>query len=147
MTWRGRVIDARGSAVVEFIVVGVGLLIPLAYVVVAVASVLGAQSAAQHAVREAGRVFARDSSIAAGHWRAEEAATIAFADRGLDVPREALQIECGATGCLQPGSDVMVEVNWDMPLPWLPSGLSSLAAVPIRATGEFVVDEFRPAGT
>jgi len=49
-----RICDARGSAVVEFIVIAVGIMVPVGYLIVAVASVLGAQAAAQHAVREAG---------------------------------------------------------------------------------------------
>lgn len=138
--------DSQGSAVVEFIIVGVGLLIPLAYIVIAVASVLGAQAAAQHAVREAGRVFVRDSMIGAGEWRARQAAVIAFADRGLQLPDGALTIDCNSARCLEPGSQVTVGLDWSMPLPWLPAGLSSHARVPIQARSQFAVDEFRPAG-
>jgi Flp pilus assembly protein TadG len=61
-----RLCDARGSAVVEFIVIAVGIMVPVGYLIVAVASVLGAQAAAQHAVREAGRVFVRDLTLVAG---------------------------------------------------------------------------------
>ena len=135
----------RGSAIVEFIVIGVGVLVPLAYVVVAVAQVIGAQAAAQQAVREAGRVFVRDTAVHAGEWRAREAASIAFADRGLQLPGSALDISCPGP-CLAPGSTVSVELAWDMPLPWMPAGLDSWAAVPIRASSDYVVDEFRPAG-
>jgi hypothetical protein len=135
----------RGSAIVEFIVIGVGVLVPLAYVVVAVAQVIGAQAAAQQAVREAGRVFVRDTAVQAGEWRAREAAHIAFADRGLELPGSALNVSC-AGPCLAPGSTVSVQLAWDMPLPWMPAGLDSWAAVPIRASSDYVVDEFRPAG-
>jgi hypothetical protein len=140
--WAG---DDRGAALVEFIVIGVGVLIPLAYVVIAVAQVIGAHAAAQQAVREAGRVFVRDTAVQSGEWRAREAATIAFDDRGLSVPAEALSITCPGT-CLTPGSSVAVELAWDMPLPWMPAGLDSWVTVPIRASGEYEVDEFRPAG-
>lgn len=137
--------DERGSAVVEFIVLGVGILIPLAYVVIAIASVIGAQAAAHQAVREAGRVFVRDSAVHAGQLRAEHAADIAFADHGLTVPGDALTITCPAR-CLEPGSSVAIDLRWDMPLPWMPAGLDALVSIPIRASSQFAVDDFRPAG-
>ena len=54
--------DDTGAAIPEFIVVAVGIMIPLAYVLIALADVLGARSAAQSAVREASRVYSRDIS-------------------------------------------------------------------------------------
>ncbi len=134
-----------GSAVPEFIVIAVGIMIPIGYIVVAVADVLGAHAAAQHAVREAGRVFVRDIGVQAGQWRAQQAAVIAFADRGLTLPSSAVDFDCQPT-CLQPGGTVRVSLAWDMPLPWIPTTLGSMANVNISATEEFVVDNFRPAG-
>ena len=141
-----RICDARGSAVVEFIVIAVGIMVPVGYLIVAVASVLGAQAAAQHAVREAGRVFVRDLTLVAGEYRARQAVDIAFADRGLVIPDDALTIECTPIRCLAPGGTVDLEFAWNMPLPWLPPALDSFVSVPIRATGTFAIDEYRPAG-
>lgn len=138
--------DARGSAVVEFVVVAVGIIVPIGYLIVAIASVLGAQAAAQHAVREAGRVFVRDPVLVAGEYRARQAADIAFADRGLAIPGDALTIACEPLRCLTPGGTVDLEFAWNMPLPWMPPALDSFVSVPIRANGTFAVDEFRPAG-
>lgn len=135
-----------GSAIPEFIVIAVGILIPLGYVIVAVAQILGAHAAAQHAVREAGRVFMRDSVVTAGQRRAQEAARIAFLDRGLDLPGQALTIDCGSSSCLLPGSTLRVHLDWDMPLPWLPTPLDQFVEVPVRASQSFTVDSFRPAG-
>lgn len=143
--WRS-LARCEGAAVAEFIVVAVGIVIPLAYLVVAVADVLGAHSAAHHAVREAGRVYVRDVDVSAGQWRAEQAAAIAFADRGLLLPESTVFFNCEPT-CLQPGGTIRVTIDWDMPLPWLPEPLGSIARVPIQASEEFVVDSFRPAGT
>lgn len=134
-----------GAAIPEFIVVAIGILIPIGYIVVALAQVLAAHAAAQHSVREAGRVFVRDTAIHAGHWRAQHAASIAFADRGIELPQDALRIECQPS-CLAPGSTVRVLVYWNMPLPWLPSSLATVAHVPITAREEFIVDTYRPAG-
>lgn len=143
---RLRLRDSQGAAVPEFIVIAVGILIPLGYLIVAVSQVLAAQVAAHHAVREAGRVFVRDSAVLAGEWRAREAANIAFADRGLNLPAESVSFDCGTSRCLDPGSNVRVEVMWNMPLPWVPAPLSDLIDVPIHASQEFTVDSFRPAG-
>jgi hypothetical protein len=134
-----------GAAIPEFIVVAVGILIPIGYIVVALAQVLGAHAAAQHAVREAGRVFIRDTAVHAGQWRAQQAASIAFADRGIDLPDQALRLECEPS-CLVPGGTVRAVVDWDMPLPWLPGSLASFVSVPISASEEFVIDTYRPAG-
>lgn len=134
-----------GAALAEFIVVAVGILIPIGYIVVALSQVLAAHAAAHHAVREAGRVFVRDTAVLAGHWRAQQAATIAFADRGIALPQNALRIECQPS-CLTPGSTVRVLVDWKMPVPWLPSSLTSVASVPITAREEFIVDTYRPTG-
>ena len=146
MRWLHRLTRCDGAAVPEFIVVAIGIMIPLAYVVVALADILGAHAAAQHAVREAGRVFVRDVDVVAGQWRAEQAAEIAFADRGLALPGSAVAFVCEPT-CLQPGGTIKVTIDWDMPLPWLPEPLASIAGIPIQASEEFVVDSFRPAGT
>lgn len=135
----------EGSAITEFIMVAVGILIPIGYLVIALAQILGSHAAAQHAVREAGRVFVRDTSIQAGQWRAQQAANIAFADRGIDLPEQALQLECEPS-CLVPGGTVRVVIDWNMPLPWLPGSLASIVSVPIKASEEFVIDTYRPAG-
>ena len=136
----------EGAAVVEFIVIAVGILVPIAYVVVALSQVLGAHAAAQHSVREAGRVFVRDAAVHAGQWRAQQAASIAFADRGLDLPDESLRLDCQPS-CLVPGGTLRVSLAWDMPLPWLPGSWASFASVPISASEEFVIDTYRPTGT
>ena len=90
--------DDTGAAIPEFIVVAVGIMIPLAYVLIALADVLGARSAAQSAVREASRVYSRDISSISGEYRARQAAQIAFADRHLDLPEESLTFHCSLGG-------------------------------------------------
>lgn len=148
MNWRTiepRLRCSHGAAIPEFIVIAAGILIPIGYIVVALAQVLAAHAAAQFAVREAGRVFARDTSIHAGQWRAQQAATIAFADRGIELPREAVSFDCRPS-CLVPGGTMRVSIDWNMPLPWLPGSLAAFATVPIGASEEFVIDTYRPAG-
>ena len=78
--------------------------------------------------------------------KARQAAQIAFADRHLDLPEKSLTFRCSMGGCLEPGSRIRVVLEWDMPLPWLPAPFHSLAHVPIAASQEFVVDNYRPSG-
>ena len=138
--------DDTGAAIPEFIVVAIGIMIPLAYVIIALADVLGALSAAQSAVREASRVYSRDISSISGEYRARQAAQIAFSDRHLDLPEESLTFHCSLGGCLEPGSRIRAVLEWDMPLPWLPATFHSFVHVPIAASQEFVVDNYRPSG-
>jgi hypothetical protein len=135
-----------GSAIPEFIVIAVGIMIPIGYLIVALGTVLGAYSAANFAVREAARVYVRDVAVSGGEFRARQAAQIAFADRGIALPDEGLEIECSVGGCLDPGGRIRVTVDWTMPLPWLPAPLDELVEIPVVASEEFVVDSYRPAG-
>ena len=141
-----RVANDDGTAIVEFIAVAIGILIPIGYLVVALSEILGAYAAAHHAVREASRVYVRDIAVAGGEYRARQAADIAFADRGIDLPDDTVTFECSIGGCLEPGSRMRVVLDWQMPLPWLPEPLGSIGRVPVSASQEFVVDSYRPAG-
>jgi hypothetical protein len=135
-----------GNAIVEFIAVAIGIMIPIGYLVVALSDVLSAYAAAHSAAREASRVYVRDVAVSGGEFRARQAANIAFADRGLDLPVESVAFECSLGGCLEPGSRIRVVINWQMPLPWLPEPLSAIGYIPVSASQEFVVDSYRPAG-
>lgn len=127
----------RGAAVIEFLILGVGLLVPLAYAGVAAAGVQSAVFASTQAVREAGRAFSSAVTADEGRDRALAAARLAFADHGLDLPSTALRLTCPQAACLTPGSTVVVDLTWSVPLPGLP------AAVPVQATHTVPVDDFR----
>lgn len=127
----------RGAAVIEFLVLGVGLLIPLAYIGIAAAGVQSAVFASTQAVREAGRAFSSSVTAAEGRGRAVAAARLAFADHGLVLPAGALRVTCPESACLSPGSSVVVDLAWSVPLPGVP------AAIPVQATHTVPIDDFR----
>jgi hypothetical protein len=131
----------RGSAIVEFIVVGVGVLVPVAYLVQALMVVHTASLATSQAAREAGRAFSTASTPELGRQRAAVAARIAFADQGLVTPDRAVRVSCVDGPCLAPGSAVVVEVDWAVNLPWLPQEWA--AAVPVSAVQRIPIDDFR----
>lgn len=143
---RLRARDDRGSAVLEFIVVGVLILIPMAYLVLSVMRVQAAVFASTQAVREAGRAFVTADSVPRAQVRAVTAARIAFVDQGFTLPGDALTVRCRPTACLTPGGAVDVEARWSVPLPWLPATLGDVAAVPITAVHSVPVDAYRGAG-
>ncbi len=130
---------------IEFLAIGVGMLVPLAYIVLAAAGVQQAVFASTQAVREAGRAFVTAASPAQGHERAAAAALLAFDDHGLALPADALRIGCVDAPCLTPGSTVVVQVQWRVPLPWLPESFAgaSPSLVPIIAEHRVPVDEYR----
>lgn len=137
--------DDRGGAVLEFIVVGVLVLIPMAYAVMSVMRVQAAVFASTQAVREAARAFVTADSVASGHQRARVAARLAFDDQGFTLPAQALAVECSGA-CLAPATAVDVRIDWRVDLPWVPASLDSVASMPITATHTLQVDTYRVAG-
>lgn len=136
-------VSEQGSATIEFVIVVIGIVMPLVYITLAVAAVHGARSAASHGVREAARILMEADASTAGVARARQAVDLAFADHGLEVPSDALTVTCSSAPCLMPGSSVNVGVNWSMPLPWMPQILHAAAVWPIREHYSLRVDDFR----
>lgn len=140
---RRRLRDDRGSAVTEFIVVAVLVLVPLGYAVLSIVRVQSASFASTQAVREAGRAFTTANAPFQAHTRAQAAARLALADHGFDLPADALRVDCPTGPCLAPGSSATVTLRWTVDLPWFPAGFGDVAAMPITATHHVPVDAYR----
>ena len=137
-----------GSAVVEFITIGVLMLVPLVYLVVAVAGVQAAAFATEAAAREAARIVVTTPDVDASEDRVVAAVGWALRDQGIEAdPARAATVICAEQPCLTPGADVSVTVSVDVPLPVVPAGLSAVVAlvVPVSATHTQVVGEFEGA--
>jgi hypothetical protein len=130
---------------VEFLVIGVGVLVPMVYIVQCATVVHSAALATSQAVREAGRAFSTSPDERSGRQRAVVAAAIAFRDQGLRLPPGSLRLDCSAGPCLAPGSVIDVNLDWRVPLPWLPDEWSGTGGyrVPISASQRVPVDDFR----
>lgn len=134
----------RGSAVIEFIVIGVLVLVPLAYISMCVMRVQAATVASSLAVREAGRAFVTADTVPDARARAVTAARLALVDQGFELPARALSLRCSSGGCLQPESSVHVELTWSVDLPWLPQFLGEeRTEIPITAQRTMPVDTYR----
>lgn len=141
-----------GSALVEFVFVAVVAMVPLVYLIAAVATVQRASLAVSQAARDAGRAFATSDSGAVASRRVAAAVRLALADQGLPDDATIRFVAAGSrcddravTPRLVPGAEFTVCVSREVRLPAVPSVLAGRG---IRTVGAYRVhiDDFRPAG-
>jgi Flp pilus assembly protein TadG len=144
-----RVRGDGGSAIVEFVFVAVIVLVPLVYVIVAVATVQRSQLAVSQAAREAGRAFATSETEVDARARVRAAVRLALSDRGLDDDAQLRFVGAGracdsppVTPSLRPGAEFTVCVLRDVDLPAVPTVLQGRG---VRTVGTYVVhiDDYR----
>jgi len=137
----------RGSASIEFIVVGVAIILPLIYIAITVLTLNAAQFASNQAAREGARAFVTSTSNSSANQRASTAANQAFADYGLTESESQIAITCDHISCLTPGGSIHVQVTTQVPLPFVPRwGSSDLVTMPITSRATLLVDQYRQAG-
>ncbi|MDN5853006.1 MAG: hypothetical protein L0K86_09195 [Actinomycetia bacterium] len=124
----------EGTALIEFIWLGLLLLVPLVYIMVAASGVQRAAYGVSTASRAAGRAFVLAPDVVAARERAERAARTALSDQGIAAQTADVDIEC-APSCLVPGSTVTVVVTVRQELPLAPDVLGGTApAVTVDST-------------
>lgn len=130
--------DDRGSAALEFILVGVLLLVPLVYLVVALGAIqeqsLGAEAGARHIAR----VVSASPDLATARARAEELRRSVVEEYGMDADTVEVTIRCRPAGgaCPRAGATLEVTVTTRVALPLVPAlpGLDRMARVPVEAS-------------
>jgi pilus assembly protein CpaF len=135
--------DDGGTAVIEFVFVAVAVLVPLIYLIVAIATVQRSSLAVSQAAREAGRAFATSDAAGDAPGRVRAAVRIALSDQGLPDDAEIRYVAAGA-GCdsarVQPrlaaGAQFTICVIRHADLPAVPSVLQGRG---ITTVGRFVV--------
>ncbi|CAB4922734.1 unannotated protein [freshwater metagenome] len=130
----------RGAALLEFVVLGVCVLLPLVYVVLAVMKVQAASFGVTEAARQAGRAFAQADTSATGVQRAHLAAQLALQDQGIIVDQAQVSINCDAGRCLSPGSSATVNVAARISLPFVPDAWSDSSMASIEVSGQYRAD-------
>ena len=136
-----------GSASLEFVVLGVLLLVPLAYLLITVFAVQSAAYGVSAASREAGRAYVQTPTGSEPGPRAFAAAMVALRDHGIELEPDQLSITCSADPCLTPGAVVSVRVDVTVVLPWVPELFGEVpASVAVHGQHTAVVDRFRPGG-
>ncbi|WP_432482534.1 pilus assembly protein [Kineococcus esterisolvens] len=136
-----------GSASVEFLAVGVLLLVPLAYLVLTLGRVQAATFAAEAGAREASRVLATTSGDGRAEVRAEAAVALALGDQGFAVVPGSLVLECAARPCRSPQARVVATVRVEVALPLVPGFVRGAvpAVVPVQVRRVAVADRFAPS--
>lgn len=131
----------RGSAVLEFVVLGLLLLVPMVYIIITAAQLQGGSFAVVGAADQAAKVYAASEAPGEGEARARSTAAVAVADFGFDPETLSMSISC-SEACLTPGSFVTVNVTVPVPLPLVPrfGGNSSMGVV--HSTSTQIVERF-----
>ena len=136
--------DEQGSAVVEFVVLAVLMLIPLIYLVMMMARLQAGSFAVSQAAREAGRAYVTADSGQIAPDRAQAAATIAFLDHSFEDDGR-LTIACDGSPCLRPDGRIETTATVRVPLPLIPAFVREVVpmSVPVSASQVSTVDRFR----
>ena len=143
--------DDEGNAIVEFVFVALLVLVPLVYLIVAVAVVQRSRLAATDAARDVGRAVATADRLDQAPARAQAALRIALANQGLRPADVQVRFVAAGADCLSApsqsptlaaGAEFQVCVIRHQPLPAVPTVLSGRG---VTTVGRYLVhvDEFR----
>ena len=139
--WRA---PETGSAVVEFVMLGAVLLVPILYFVMTMGTLQGASFAAAGAADHAAKVFVRSDNLPAARAAAEAVGKVAVADFGMEPGAAAVKVVCDRPNCLEAGTAVTVTVEVDVPLPMAPSfGMGQISAGRAVASATQIAGRFR----
>ncbi|UOE45536.1 hypothetical protein [Agromyces larvae] len=135
-----------GSATLEFLTVGLLMLVPLVYLVLAMSAIqagsLGVEGAARHAARVA--------VLTGGDPRAtvERAVRVALEDYGIAAADASVGLDCDPR-CDEPGARVRVDVVARVALPLVPDlpGLEQVGSVTVQGSATQTVSRFAGAGS
>ena len=138
--------DERGSAPLEFIVVGLLLLVPLVYLIASLgviqSNALGVESGARHLAR----AIAMAPDAASADVRAAAILRTTADEYGIDPGSIAVDFACIPAGgaCPRAGATMIVSVAARARLPLIPPvlGLDRISSVPVSATAVHKVSRF-----
>lgn len=130
-----------GSAVVEFVLMGLLLLVPVIYLVITAGQLQGGAYAVVGAADQAARVYADAETPAEGQARAHLAAVVAMEDFGFDADSMDMSISC-SEACLTPGSLVTVNVEVPVPLPLVPGNGAYTSVGVVHSSSTQMVERF-----
>jgi Flp pilus assembly protein TadG len=139
--------DDDGTALVEFIWLGLLLLVPLVYLIVSLFQVQRTAFAVSAATKAAGRAWVSAPSGSDREQRAVLAAQLAGSDQGVSWGADALTFSCTNDCC--PGTGTLhVRLTVDAVLPGLAALDRKLARIAVTGRHDEVIDRFAaaPAG-
>jgi hypothetical protein len=135
---------------VEFLMLGVLLLVPIVYLVLLLAALQGASFAAEGAARQAARMIVLAPADPEGRAAAQAAVEAGLADWRIRPGAASVQVACGPVpgDCTTPRGTVQVTVRISVALPLMPPALavSAPGTIGVEAHAVQHVSMFRPAG-
>ncbi len=138
--------DESGSASLEFITVGLLLLVPTVYLVLALSALESASFGVEGAARQATRVFVQSPSEGAAEAAARTSVEVTLADYGIDARNARVAISCrpNPSACLTRRGFVTVAITTMVPLPLMPPVLSLQlpAGIPVQSVATGQVSRF-----
>ncbi|GHD83574.1 hypothetical protein CLV85_2427 [Salinibacterium amurskyense] len=146
MQLSNRFASERGSASLEFITVGLVMLVPLVYLVLTMSSIQAGALAAEGAARQAARVFVQAQTLEQANAAASSAVQFALDNHGVDASDAAVTITCAPDpgDCLARKGFVTVQVAIAVDLPLAPPVLTGNfpLQVPLDAAATQQVSQF-----
>lgn len=140
----------RGSAALEFILVGTVLLVPLVYLIVALGMIQGQSLGAEAGARHIARALSTAPDADAAARSADLILSSVVDEYGLDGEQVDVSMACRPAGgaCPEAGATLVVTVRTRIALPLVPPvlGLDRLAAIPIEASAVQKVSRFWESG-
>ncbi|MGV9193345.1 TadE family protein [Microbacterium sp. MC2] len=144
--WNRSVDDDSGSASLEFIVIGVVLLVPIVYLIVALGAIQAAALGADAGARHLARAIATAPDARTADERADRILAAIVDEYGLDPDQVDVAATCRPTGteCPEAGATLVVTVAASVPLPLVPPvlELDTLVRVPVEAVAVHKVSRF-----
>ncbi|MFK0001335.1 hypothetical protein ACIQTZ_01460 [Paenarthrobacter sp. NPDC090520] len=128
----------------EFILLGLLLMVPLIYFVVTIGQIQGGMFAVVGAADQAAKAYVQQAEPGAARAAAEQAALVAAKDYGFLPDAVALDVSCDRHDCLSAGAAVTVSIQVTVPLPMAPFGDAlHLDAARLHASATQKVGRFR----
>lgn len=135
-----------GSAALEFITVGVLMLVPLVYLIVALGMIQGQSLGAEAGARHVARAVSTAPDAASANARADAVLRSIVDEYDIDPDAVRMSLACrpSAAACPEAGSTIVVTITTRVTLPLVPPvlGLDALAVVPIEASAVQKVSRF-----
>lgn len=134
----------RGAAALEFILVGLLLLVPLIYLIVSLGLIQGQSLGVEAAARHIARAVSTATDVADARAPADAVLAAVSAEYGLDDVDLSIECTPAGTTCPRAGATLHVSVRTSVALPLVPPvlNLDRIAAIPVEASAAHKVSRF-----
>ncbi|GEP46666.1 TadE family protein [Microbacterium saccharophilum] len=142
--------EDTGAAALEFILVGLVLLVPVVYLIVALGSIQAHALGVEAGSRHIARAIATAPDAATADARAREILASVTQEYGIDPGAVQVSVGCRPAGaaCPSAGATLLVTLTTAVPLPLVPPvlDLDRVARVPVEAVTAQKVSRFWGTG-